>query len=119
LLHSVDLPLPAIPRTQQLLLSDNLNSSIFFNTFFSGFSWIKLLVLGKFCKMRSDSGILEILTPPISVDKIGSLSGFSTIIVSVKIALTHPPTCAFLQLIHYIYYKKLVRYSDNVYFFSN
>jgi hypothetical protein len=38
LLHSVDLPLPAIPRIQQPLLSDNLNSSIFFNTFFSGFS---------------------------------------------------------------------------------
>ncbi len=40
LLHNVDLPLPAIPRIQQPLLSDNLNSSIFFDTFFSGFSLI-------------------------------------------------------------------------------
>jgi hypothetical protein len=36
LLQSVDLPEPAIPRMQQPLLSCNLNSSIFFNTFFSG-----------------------------------------------------------------------------------
>ncbi len=40
--------------------------------------------------MRSDSEILEILTSPISVDKIGFLSGFSTIIVSVNIPLTYP-----------------------------
>ena len=93
MLQSVDLPDPAIPRIQQPLLSDNSNSSIFFNTFFSGFSWIKFLVLGNVFNNKSDSGILEILTPPISVDKIGFLSGFSTIIVSVNIPLTHPPTC--------------------------
>jgi hypothetical protein len=37
-LNNVDLPLPAMPRIQQPLLSSNLNSSSFFNTFFSGFS---------------------------------------------------------------------------------
>ncbi len=76
---------------QQPFLSSNLNSSIFFNTFFSGFSLIKFLVLGVVFNNKSDSGILEILTPPISVDKIGFLSGFSTIIVSVKISFNTSP----------------------------
>ena len=76
MLQSVDLPDPAIPRMQQPLLSSNLNSSIFFNTFFSGFSLIKFLVLGVLFNNKSDSGILEILTPPISVDKIGLFFGF-------------------------------------------
>ena len=46
LLQSVDFPHPPFPLMKQPLLSCNLNSSIFFNTFFSGFSWIKFLVLG-------------------------------------------------------------------------
>ena len=84
LLHSVDLPLPPIPRMQQPLLSSNLNSLIFLNTFFSGFSWIKHLVLGDDSNWILDSEILEILTSPISFDNFGSFTAFSTIIVSVK-----------------------------------
>ncbi len=65
---------------------------------------------------------MEITTPPISVDKIGFLSGFSKMMVSVKLALTHPQCVelidAFLQVIHYIFYKRKVMYSDNVYFVS-
>jgi hypothetical protein len=63
LLQSVDLPDPAIPIMQQPLLSSYLNSSHFFNTFFSGFSLIKFLFLGVVFNNKSDSGILEILTP--------------------------------------------------------
>ncbi len=74
---------------QQPFFSVNLNSTIFFNTFFSGFSLMKFLVLGVVFNNKSDSGILEIQTSPISVDNFGSRSEFSTIIVSVNIPLTY------------------------------
>ena len=54
----------------------------------------KAQVLGFASNIIFDCEIFTLITPPmISSFKIGSLSAFSTIIVSVKIPLTHPPTC--------------------------
>jgi hypothetical protein len=52
----------------------------------------KVLVLGFTSKKKSDSENLEILMPPISVDKNGSFFSFSTKLESVNISLTRQST---------------------------
>ena len=53
------------------------------------FEIVRSIIVKNVFNNKSDSGILEIQTSPISVDNFGSRSEFSTIIVSVNIPLTY------------------------------